>query len=40
VVGGGTTGNSLTILLRRAGIDVDLVEIDPGWNVLGSGITL
>jgi 2-polyprenyl-6-methoxyphenol hydroxylase-like FAD-dependent oxidoreductase len=40
VVGGGTTGNALTILLRRAGIDVDLVEIKPDWNMSGSGITL
>lgn len=40
VVGGGTAGNGLTILLCRAGIDVDLVEIKPDWNVHGSGITL
>lgn len=40
VVGGGTSGNALTLLLRRAGVDVDLVEIDAGWNVRGSGITL
>jgi len=40
VVGGGTTGNAMTILLRRAGIGVDLVEIKPDWNVSGSGITL
>jgi 2-polyprenyl-6-methoxyphenol hydroxylase-like FAD-dependent oxidoreductase len=40
VVGGGTAGNGLTVLLRRAGIDVDLVEIKPDWNVYGSGITL
>ncbi|WP_128377251.1 FAD-dependent oxidoreductase [Streptomyces cavernae] len=40
VVGGGTSGNAMTVLLRRAGIAVDLVEIKPDWNVRGSGITL
>ncbi|MDX6314546.1 MAG: hypothetical protein QOF84_5777 [Streptomyces sp.] len=40
VVGGGTAGNALTILLRRAGVGVDLVEVKPDWNVRGSGITL
>ncbi|GAA4127021.1 FAD-dependent oxidoreductase [Actinomadura keratinilytica] len=40
VVGGGTAGNAIAVLLRRAGVDVDLVEIEPGWNVRGSGITL
>ncbi len=40
VIGGGTVGNSITILLRRAGVAVDLVEIDPEWSALGSGITL
>jgi 2-polyprenyl-6-methoxyphenol hydroxylase-like FAD-dependent oxidoreductase len=40
VVGGGLVGNALTILLRRAGVAVDLVELDPDWSALGSGITL
>ncbi len=40
VVGGGTSGNVVMVLLRRAGIDVDLVEVRPDWNVRGSGITL
>jgi 2-polyprenyl-6-methoxyphenol hydroxylase-like FAD-dependent oxidoreductase len=40
VVGGGMVGNALTILLRRAGVGVDLVELDPDWSALGSGITL
>lgn len=40
VIGGGTVGNSLAILLRRAGIAVDLAEQDPQWSALGSGITL
>jgi 2-polyprenyl-6-methoxyphenol hydroxylase-like FAD-dependent oxidoreductase len=40
VIGGGASGNAVTVLLRRAGIAVDLVEVKPDWNVLGSGITL
>ncbi|MFJ8048367.1 FAD-dependent oxidoreductase [Streptomyces luteogriseus] len=41
VIGGGASGNALTILLRRAGIAVDLIEAKPDWNATtGSGITL
>ncbi|WP_019075648.1 FAD-dependent oxidoreductase [Streptomyces hokutonensis] len=41
VIGGGASGNAITILLRRAGIDVDLIEARPDWNATtGSGITL
>ncbi|MFF9035374.1 FAD-dependent oxidoreductase [Streptomyces sp. NPDC014892] len=41
VIGGGASGNAVTILLRRAGLAVDLVEAKPDWNVTtGSGITL
>ncbi|WP_051827448.1 FAD-dependent oxidoreductase [Streptomyces bicolor] len=41
VIGGGAAGNAVTILLRRAGIAVDLVEAKPDWNATtGSGITL
>ncbi|MGI5426488.1 FAD-dependent oxidoreductase [Streptomyces sp. CA-179760] len=40
VIGGGTSGNVMTVLLRRAGINVDLVEVKDDWNVRGSGITL
>ncbi|MFE6891398.1 FAD-dependent oxidoreductase [Streptomyces sp. NPDC057694] len=41
VVGGGASGNAVTILLRRAGITVDLVETRDDWNATaGSGITL
>ncbi|GAB2838068.1 FAD-dependent oxidoreductase [Streptomyces daliensis] len=41
VVGGGTAGNGLTVLLRSAGIAVDLVEAKDDWNATaGSGITL
>ncbi|MFJ3672697.1 FAD-dependent oxidoreductase [Streptomyces sp. NPDC090106] len=41
VIGGGTSGNALTVLLRRAGVAVDLVEASADWKAaLGSGITL
>lgn len=41
VIGGGTSGNALTVLLRRTGIAVDLVEASPDWkSSAGSGITL
>jgi 2-polyprenyl-6-methoxyphenol hydroxylase-like FAD-dependent oxidoreductase len=41
VIGGGAAGNATTVLLRRAGIAVDLVQARPDWNAdTGSGITL
>ncbi|MCZ4122353.1 FAD-dependent oxidoreductase [Streptomyces sp. H39-S7] len=40
VIGGGTAGNGLAVLLRTAGIAVDLVEAKADWNAYGSGITL
>ncbi|MFG2651466.1 FAD-dependent oxidoreductase [Streptomyces sp. NPDC048436] len=41
VIGGGASGNAVTVLLRRAGIAVDLVEARDDWNATaGSGITL
>ena len=40
VVGGGFSGMSAAIELRRQGADVDLVEIDPGWRSYGAGISL
>ncbi|MBO1330434.1 FAD-dependent oxidoreductase [Streptomyces sp. VRA16 Mangrove soil] len=41
VIGGGAAGNAATILLRRAGINVDLIEAKDDWNATaGSGITL
>ncbi|MFD3578775.1 FAD-dependent monooxygenase [Streptomyces sp. NPDC058644] len=41
VIGGGAAGNAATILLRRAGMDVDLIEAKDDWNATaGSGITL
>ncbi|MEU3619123.1 FAD-dependent oxidoreductase [Streptomyces sp. NPDC006872] len=41
VIGGGAAGNASTVLLRRAGVAVDLIEARPDWNATtGSGITL
>jgi 2-polyprenyl-6-methoxyphenol hydroxylase-like FAD-dependent oxidoreductase len=40
IVGGGFSGMSAAIELRKHGIDVDLVEIDPGWRSYGAGISL
>ena len=40
IVGGGIAGLTLAVALRRRGIGVDLVEIQPRWNVLGVGISL
>ncbi|MDT9684250.1 FAD-dependent oxidoreductase [Streptomyces sp. TRM76323] len=41
VVGGGAAGSAVTILLRRAGLAVDLIEAKDDWNATaGSGITL
>jgi 2-polyprenyl-6-methoxyphenol hydroxylase-like FAD-dependent oxidoreductase len=38
VVGGGIGGLSSTIALRQAGIEVDVVEKNPAWDVYGVGI--
>lgn len=40
IVGGGIAGMATAIALRHAGIGVDLIDIDPEWRVLGSGVTL
>jgi 2-polyprenyl-6-methoxyphenol hydroxylase-like FAD-dependent oxidoreductase len=40
IIGGGFSGMTAAIELRKLGIDVDLVEIDPGWRSYGAGITL
>jgi 2-polyprenyl-6-methoxyphenol hydroxylase-like FAD-dependent oxidoreductase len=40
VVGGGFSGMSAAIELRKRNIDVDLVEIDPDWRSYGAGISL
>lgn len=38
VVGGGIAGLSATLALRRRGIAVDVVEVNPKWDVYGVGI--
>ncbi len=38
VVGGGIGGLSTAIALRGAGVDVDVVERNPAWDVYGVGI--
>jgi 2-polyprenyl-6-methoxyphenol hydroxylase-like FAD-dependent oxidoreductase len=38
VVGGGIGGLSTAIGLRRAGVGVDVVELNPAWDVYGVGI--
>ncbi|WP_336215281.1 FAD-dependent oxidoreductase [Nonomuraea sp. LPB2021202275-12-8] len=40
IVGGGTAGSALAIPLARAGVSVDIAEIEPAPTALGSGITL
>jgi len=40
VVGGGISGMSAAIELRRRGIEAELVEIAEVWKPLGSGITM
>ena len=40
VVGGGFSGMSAAIELRKRGIAVDLVEIDPLWRNYGAGISI
>jgi 2-polyprenyl-6-methoxyphenol hydroxylase-like FAD-dependent oxidoreductase len=40
VIGGGFSGMSAAIELRKRGAVVDLVEIDPGWRNYGAGISL
>lgn len=40
VVGGGFSGMSVAIELRKYGIEVDLVEIDPNWRAEGAGISI
>ena len=38
VVGGGIGGLSTTVALRNAGVEVDVVERNPAWDVYGVGI--
>jgi 2-polyprenyl-6-methoxyphenol hydroxylase-like FAD-dependent oxidoreductase len=40
IIGGGFSGMSAAIELRKRGAAVDLVEIDPGWRNYGAGISL
>lgn len=40
IVGGGIGGMSCAIQMRKAGFDVELIDIDPEWRVLGAGITI
>ena len=40
IIGGGFSGMSAAIELRKRGAEVDLVEIDPGWRSYGAGISL
>jgi 2-polyprenyl-6-methoxyphenol hydroxylase-like FAD-dependent oxidoreductase len=40
IVGGGIGGMSSAIVLRRLGMHVDVIDIDPQWRVYGAGITI
>lgn len=40
IVGAGTAGMSAAITLRRIGVAVDLVDINPQWGALGAGLTI
>jgi 2-polyprenyl-6-methoxyphenol hydroxylase-like FAD-dependent oxidoreductase len=40
IIGGGFSGMSAAIELRKRGVAVDLAEIDPGWSSYGAGISL
>ena len=40
IIGGGFSGMSAAIELRKRGAQVDLVEIDSGWRSYGAGISL
>lgn len=40
VVGGGIGGMAAAIVLRRLGVRVDLIDLDPHWRVYGAGITI
>ncbi|PTR07618.1 MULTISPECIES: FAD-dependent oxidoreductase [unclassified Novosphingobium] len=40
IIGGGIGGMSSALVLRRLGVAVDLIDIDPAWRVYGAGITI
>ncbi|MGZ8311139.1 MAG: FAD-dependent monooxygenase, partial [Allosphingosinicella sp.] len=40
VIGGGIGGMATAIALRRRGVAVDVIDVDPEWKVYGAGITI
>jgi len=40
VIGGGFSGMAAAMGMAKAGLDVELVEVDPAWCPLGAGITV
>jgi 2-polyprenyl-6-methoxyphenol hydroxylase-like FAD-dependent oxidoreductase len=40
IVGGGIGGMSAAVTLRKLGVEVDLIDLDPQWRVYGAGITI
>lgn len=40
IVGGGAGGMSAAIALSRIGVDVDLIDNNPKWGMLGAGLTI
>ena len=40
VIGGGIAGMSAAIMLKRAGIEVNLIDLDPDWKMAGAGFTI
>lgn len=40
IIGGGFSGMAAAIQCARHGLEVDLVEIDPGWRSYGAGISI
>jgi 2-polyprenyl-6-methoxyphenol hydroxylase-like FAD-dependent oxidoreductase len=40
VVGAGLSGMVLATALKKAGVDVDVIEVHPTWDVLGVGISV
>lgn len=40
IIGGGFSGMAASIELRKQGVEVDLIEIDPDWRSYGAGISL
>ena len=40
VVGGGVAGMSAAIMLRQAGLEVNLIDLAPDWKMAGAGLTI